>query len=126
MIPDPGVSDFNIGGRIIPRSAISSAAPTAQLAEAIEHIVDCGNFLLGATLNAARFAETAPPNTRIVEDFQPKLEALTPGGGAYLNEAPLRLANWKESFFGANYDRLTAIKQRYDLEGIFYAPLTVG
>ncbi|KAK4442198.1 putative FAD-linked oxidoreductase-like protein 12 [Podospora aff. communis PSN243] len=157
MIPDPGVSDSNLGGRIIPRSAVTSSTSVVQLAEAIEYIVDCGNLLFGVTLEVARFANTAPPNAvlpawrdaifdavfgsptnmtsieanlpaqeRIVNDFESKLEALTPGGGAYLNEAPLRLPHWKEAFFGRNYDRLAAIKQRYDPAGVFYGTATVG
>lgn len=47
------------------------------------------------------------------------LKALTPGGGAYFNEAHFDEPNWKDTFFGSNYDRLLEIKNRYDVTHIF-------
>lgn len=34
--------------------------------------------------------------------------------------------NWQETFYGANYERLLAIKAKYDPNGIFYATTAVG
>ncbi|KAF6786562.1 long-chain-fatty-acid-CoA ligase [Colletotrichum sojae] len=56
----------------------------------------------------------------------PKLAALTPDSGAYLNEADFQHGDWKHDFFGANYDRLKAIKNRYDPEGLLYGHASVG
>lgn len=56
----------------------------------------------------------------------PALERATPGSAAYVNEGDPFQANWKEAFFGPNYDRLLAIKDKYDPEGVFYARKTVG
>ncbi|KAK8036180.1 hypothetical protein PG993_008794 [Apiospora rasikravindrae] len=56
----------------------------------------------------------------------PELERVTPGSAAYVNEGDPFQENWKEAFFGPNYDRLLAIKDRYDPEGVFYARKTVG
>ncbi|RAL62696.1 hypothetical protein DID88_004539 [Monilinia fructigena] len=40
----------------------------------------------------------------MVNDIIPQFEALTPGGGSYMNEANFRQPNWQEAFFGKNYD----------------------
>lgn len=34
--------------------------------------------------------------------------------------------NWQEAFYGVNYDRLLAIKGKYDPHGNFYAHTAVG
>ena len=56
----------------------------------------------------------------------PHLEQLTPGGGAYMNEADFRQRDWQSSFYGVNYEKLLAIKNKYDPEHIFYALTAVG
>ncbi|KAI0399663.1 FAD binding domain protein [Xylaria palmicola] len=56
----------------------------------------------------------------------PALKALAPDSGAYLNEANRLQADWKESFYGANYDRLAAIKKIYDPNDLFYGNTAVG
>lgn len=52
--------------------------------------------------------------------------ALTPGSGAYMNEADVEEPNWQASFFGDKYSRLLDIKNKWDPWGIFWAPTTVG
>ncbi|TFK91561.1 FAD-binding domain-containing protein [Polyporus arcularius HHB13444] len=42
------------------------------------------------------------------------LRAITPGSGAYQNEADVHEPNHAESFWGANYNQLVEIKQKYD------------
>ncbi|CAG8893677.1 unnamed protein product [Penicillium egyptiacum] len=58
--------------------------------------------------------------------YMPQLEAVTPGGGAYLNEANFQDPNWQEVFYGDNYPRLGVVKQRYDPNELFYARTAVG
>ena len=58
--------------------------------------------------------------------LQPLLDAATPGGGVYLNEASHLYADWREGFYGANYDRLRAVKKTYDPESLLYARTAVG
>ncbi|KAI1777184.1 FAD-binding domain-containing protein [Hypoxylon cercidicola] len=52
--------------------------------------------------------------------------AVSPGAGAYFNEADLEEPDWQQAFFGTNYPRLLSIKQERDPWGLFYAPVTVG
>jgi FAD/FMN-containing dehydrogenase len=54
------------------------------------------------------------------------LKKLSPGGGAYFNEAHWAEPNWEETFFGANYDRLLSIKNQYDPTHIFDCWKCVG
>jgi len=56
----------------------------------------------------------------------PKLEGLTPGGGAYLNEADPHQPNFQQVFYGNNYARLREIKMKYDPFSIFYGLTSVG
>ncbi|KAK4183273.1 hypothetical protein QBC35DRAFT_526198 [Podospora australis] len=55
------------------------------------------------------------------------IRQITPGSGAYFNEAGRLEPNWQGSFFGAeNYARLLKIKKKVDPWGLFWAALTVG
>nr|WP_018438784.1 FAD-binding oxidoreductase [Trinickia symbiotica] len=54
------------------------------------------------------------------------LKALSPEGGAYLSETDFFRRDWREAFWGANYARLKAIKDRYDPEGFFFVHHGVG
>jgi hypothetical protein len=54
------------------------------------------------------------------------LRDVTPGSGAYINEADVLEPNWQQSFFGDNYAKLVAIKDKWDPWGLFWAPATVG
>ncbi|KAG8163139.1 hypothetical protein KVR01_007617 [Diaporthe batatas] len=61
-----------------------------------------------------------------LNEKQDQLRALTPGGGTYMNEATFDNANWKEDYFGSNYARLQAIKNKYDPQGLLWAEAAVG
>ncbi|KAL3472088.1 hypothetical protein BJX99DRAFT_266232 [Aspergillus californicus] len=55
----------------------------------------------------------------------PELAALASadhnGDSAYLNEADFNEPDWQSVFYGANYDRLQRIKDKYDADQLFYA-----
>ncbi|KAJ5470348.1 hypothetical protein N7530_007705, partial [Penicillium desertorum] len=63
---------------------------------------------------------------QMTEDFIPKLTALSPQSGAYMNEGDFQQPNFKEVFYGTNYDTLRLIKAKYDPNDIFYARTAVG
>lgn len=63
---------------------------------------------------------------KMTDVYIPSLKALSPGSGAYLNEADFLEPDWQQSFYGANYERLKAIKRKYDPNSIFYATTAVG
>ncbi|CCF46322.1 isoamyl alcohol oxidase, partial [Colletotrichum higginsianum] len=55
-----------------------------------------------------------------------EIEALTPTGGAYMNEADFQQPNFQKEFFGSNYNALLCLKQKWDPEGFFYVRNAVG
>ncbi|EKV12585.1 FAD/FMN-containing isoamyl alcohol oxidase MreA [Penicillium digitatum] len=63
---------------------------------------------------------------QMTEDFIPKLTALSPESGAYMNEGNFQQPNFKEVFYGTNYNTLRSIKAKYDPNDIFYARTAVG
>ncbi len=59
-------------------------------------------------------------------DFDPSIDRAVPGTGNYMNEADPFRPDWKEAFFGENYDALLSIKDKWDPDGILYGRETVG
>lgn len=75
---------------------------------------------------------TAPPadmialQHKMTRDYIPRLQRLAPQSGAYLNEGDFRQPDFQRVFYGDKYDRLRAIKAKYDPEAIFYGRTAVG
>jgi FAD/FMN-containing dehydrogenase len=55
-----------------------------------------------------------------------ELRKLVPGAGAYVAESDFFQPDWQQAFWGANYERLLAVKQRFDPQGLFFAHHGVG
>lgn len=49
-----------------------------------------------------------------------------PYAGSYLAESDFFEKNWQRSFWGSNYERLAAVKKKYDPEGLFFVHHGVG
>jgi FAD/FMN-containing dehydrogenase len=71
-----------------------------------------------ATINAARSAFT--------NGAMQKWRDVTPGSGAYVNEADRLEPNWQQSFWGDKYERLLSIKKELDPRDTFWANRAVG
>lgn len=56
----------------------------------------------------------------------PRLTAISPNSGAYLNEADWKQPNWQSTFYGSNYANLREVKDKYDPDQLFYARTAVG
>jgi FAD/FMN-containing dehydrogenase len=54
------------------------------------------------------------------------LRAITPGAGTYQNEGDPSEPDWQQSFFGDNYPRLHALKNKYDPNSLFICRRCVG
>ncbi|KAH6612777.1 hypothetical protein B0J18DRAFT_441027 [Chaetomium sp. MPI-SDFR-AT-0129] len=72
------------------------------------------------------WADAAPLQAEYLEVIRPTLEAVTPGAGAYGNEANWQQPAWQNVFYGPTYERLKGIKARYDPEGLLYGLTAVG
>ncbi|ESZ93417.1 hypothetical protein SBOR_6197 [Sclerotinia borealis F-4128] len=149
-------SNITIGGRNIPRSTVqdtSTALPaiisafrgithtggTIFLTAAnILHANYTRNSVLPSWRNALFSAAFSSPlaanasreeirdNQALLNRWQEELRALTPGAGAYMNEATWDNVEWKEDYFGGNYEELLRVKRRYDSGNLFWAVAAVG
>nr|UYO77233.1 FAD-dependent isoamyl alcohol oxidase [Trichoderma psychrophilum] len=70
--------------------------------------------------------EMAARDEYAAKTLQPMMDAATPGGNVYLNEANHLYEDWKENFFGPNYNRLLSIKNKYDPDQLLYVKTGVG
>jgi hypothetical protein len=55
-----------------------------------------------------------------------EIERVLPIRGAYVAESDFFDAGWRESYWGTNYPRLLAVKDKYDPEGLFIVHHGVG
>lgn len=63
---------------------------------------------------------------RLLEARLGPLKELTPASGSYLNEAYPYEEDWQETFWGANYGRLLAVKRAVDPADVFWCAPCVG
>ena len=152
-IPDGvfgAAGEYLIGGRLLSRDSIQS------IGRVNNETLQLGAGFIGQSMNVSRFdsptravlpqwrsslimsayyfrysfkvpfEEMQAQQNFITEQIMPKVETVTPGAGAYINEADFQQPDWQNTFFGDNYDRLLKIKRRYDPKGLFYNPLAVG
>lgn len=63
---------------------------------------------------------------KITYSWGETLRKVTPGSGAYLNEADVIEPDFQQAFYGEKYEKLLAIKKKWDATGLFYAPTAVG
>ncbi|KAF2180460.1 FAD-binding domain-containing protein [Zopfia rhizophila CBS 207.26] len=149
------VSDSLLAGRMLPRSLIENdigdlISAIRSIAEA--GVVFVGVSLNVANVVSSPSAVAANPYWRqtlvvavfgtffnytdrdanyrnqdfLTDDILPELERLTPNGAAYLNEANFQQPDFQSVLYGRNYNRLDAIKGKYDPDDIFYALTAVG
>lgn len=76
--------------------------------------------------SAAAWPAMLAEQRRITTEFVPQIEAVTPGSGAYVNEADFNQPDWKDAFFGVNYNKLLGIKNKWDPNSVFYILKGVG
>jgi FAD/FMN-containing dehydrogenase len=55
-----------------------------------------------------------------------ELRKLVSDGGSYVSETNFFESDWQQSFWGANYPRLQAVKAKYDPDGLFFVHHGVG
>ncbi|KAF2135257.1 uncharacterized protein K452DRAFT_363271, partial [Aplosporella prunicola CBS 121167] len=101
-------------------NAIASNMDHASSAAGANAVLPAWRSSLVSLAPAAAWDPAAPWEDNIAlsdlmtEFVDPLLRELAPGSGAYLNEANFRESDWKESFYGENYERLLEVKRKYD------------
>jgi Berberine and berberine like len=78
--------------------------------------------LLGQGPNVALARENAAAIKRAGD----ALRKVVPNAGSYVSESNYFDADWKRSFWGANYRRLRAAKDKFDPQGLFFTHHGVG
>ncbi|MGH8276668.1 MAG: BBE domain-containing protein, partial [Steroidobacteraceae bacterium] len=68
----------------------------------------------------------AHADARAIDLATAAVRKLAPGAGSYVSESNYFNQNWQQAFWGPNYRRLRAIKDRYDPEGRFFVHHGVG
>ena len=61
-----------------------------------------------------------------IDQAMKELTRLVPNAGAYVSESNFFDENWQQSFWGPNYRRLLAIKDKYDPDELFFVHHGVG
>ena len=61
-----------------------------------------------------------------VREAMSELRKLVLDAGAYVAESSYFQPNWQAAYWGSNYERLRAVKQKYDPEGLFFVHHGVG
>ena len=68
--------------------------------------------------------DVPPPHQNL--PFLHEIRTLLPRVGSYVAESDFFEPAWQESFWGSNYARLLAVKDRYDPDGLFVVHHGVG
>ena len=122
---------FNKGLAGAPAAAIAAARDTATNPAAAEAFA----LAISAAEGPPAFAGVAghEPDLararREAEDVAAAMTALrkvVPNPGAYVSESNYFEADWQKAFWGTNYARLRAVKDKYDPEGLFFVHHGVG
>ena len=71
-------------------------------------------------------AAAAPARAEAVEASMTPIRALVPRVGSYVWETNFFQPDWQSAFWGDNYARLRAIKDKYDPDGLFFVWHGVG
>ncbi|KAF9559405.1 hypothetical protein EC968_006614, partial [Mortierella alpina] len=138
-----------LGTRLIPRRNMNDPDRAEELASAMVKTLDASRengspgpaailYLVagGAVANVSRTETSVHPAWRdalmsimLVSNWEDGLEILrdiTPGSGAYLNEADPAEPEWQSNYFGSNYPRLKKVKDSVDPQGLFLCNKCVG
>jgi FAD/FMN-containing dehydrogenase len=121
-----GVSfHFNKGLAGAPQAAITAARNTATNPDVLTAFALAISADSSSPANPASDLTARNRATR-VQAAMTALGAAAPGAGAYVNECDYFQDNWQQAFWGPNYQRLAAIKSRYDPTGLFTVHHGVG
>lgn len=114
-------------GRFLDKDTLKSAKFTAALKSAMPTKGMIRGVIVGGSVIGKSTTETSVHpawrktyvsiwSDKDVDEFI----NITPGMGAYINEASFNETNWQENFWGSNYPKLSEIKTKYDPNFLFY------
>jgi FAD/FMN-containing dehydrogenase len=109
----------------VARGRETSMNPAVFDAAALLIVAATGDGLPGVRGHEPDRAEGEAEKARVAAAMA-VIRAATPGAGTYVNEADYFEPDWQQSFWGASYPRLLAIKRAYDPDGLFSCHHCVG
>jgi FAD/FMN-containing dehydrogenase len=68
----------------------------------------------------------AHQDARAIDQCTAELRRIAPNAGSYVSESNYFNDHWQQAFWGRHYQRLRAIKAKYDPEGLFFGHHGVG
>ena len=119
---------FNKGLAGAPAAAIAAARETATNPAMVDA------FALAIVVNGGAPPMAGQPfgpsvarlHARAVEDAAAELRGVVPDPGSYVSESNYFNKSWQQAFWGRNYARLSAVKAKYDPDGLFFVRHGVG
>ncbi len=116
---------------------LAGAAPevveAARQASINPQVADAFALAIIAMAGGSLYPELASPNLAVAHEHAEKIDAAmqalcraAPDAGCYISECDYFLADWRKAQWGDNWQRLEAIKRRYDPDGLFIIHHGVG
>jgi FAD/FMN-containing dehydrogenase len=68
----------------------------------------------------------AHEDARAIDRATAELKRIVPDAGSYVSESNFFNERWQMAYWGSNYQRLRAIKDKYDPDGLFFVHHGVG
>ena len=68
----------------------------------------------------------AHEDARRIDAATAELRKIVPNAGSYVSESNYFNASWQQAYWGSNYPRLRAVKDKYDPDGLFFVHHGVG
>ncbi|KAF9164761.1 hypothetical protein DFQ26_001070 [Actinomortierella ambigua] len=120
IMPDGGYLTHLVAGGQVSRGNSRDTSVLPAWRRALSHIVITGGWLDTTPYEGQVYVQDTL--TRLVD----RLRAITPGMGAYQNEADPNEPQFQQNFFGSNYRRLKQLKKKYDRHSLFVCRRCVG
>ncbi len=119
---------FNKGLAGAPADAIAAARDTATNPAVLDA------FALAIIANGGPLRMPGQPfdesvahqHARAVDEAAAELRKIVPVPGSYVSESNYFDESWQQAFWGNNYQRLLAVKAKYDPDGLFFVHHGVG
>ncbi|KAF2420354.1 hypothetical protein EJ08DRAFT_598434, partial [Tothia fuscella] len=117
-------------GRLLSKENLQSPKFAAALKEAMPSAP--GKMMRGAMVGGGEVMKRSPTETSVHPSWRKTYVSiwsdkdvnafidLSPGMGAYINEASYNATNWQETFWGSNYAKLSEVKAKVDPDMLFF------